>query len=193
MASAPRPRGRPRHRGLHKGTPGAAISGAKRTTVGKSLTKAGVDFEVGTSGLTITKEAPMSGMAKRKKMKRTRRAARKVMRKEKGMLSTAVSLRHRRFLVDPDRPFAESIGAEARIKSGLGLGSTAIVTFEYFEERRMLVLHWWKNWKKQIPGAKYAYFDVPIWKYDRLVRASSKGRYIYYNIRTSHPFRRLTK
>ena len=193
MASVPRPRGRPRHRGLHKGTPGASISGAKRTTVGKSLTKAGIDFEVGTSGLTVTKEAPMSGMAKRKKMKQTRRAAKKVMRKEKGMLSTAISMRHRKHLIDPDRPFAAAISDQERIASGLGLGSTAIVTFEYFEERRMLVLHWWKDWKKQIPGTKYAYFDVPIWKYDRLVRASSKGRYIYYNIRTSHPFKRLTK
>lgn len=121
-----------------------------------------------------------------KTVKETRRAARKVIRKEAGIeTGIAVSPRHRAFLTRPGMPFAHKRTEEH------GVRSTAVVGYTYYPERRMLVLHWWKNWKKQIPGDRYAYFDVPQWKYERLLRASSKGRYIYYNIRTTHTFRRL--
>lgn len=109
----------------------------------------------------------------------------------KGIKSKAYSPRHKANLIDPDRPFAESIGAKARIASGMGLGSTAIVTFEYIPERLVLILHWWKDWKRQIPGEKYAYYGVPEEEHTKLVNASSKGRYIYYNIRSKYNFQRL--
>lgn len=38
-------------------------------------------------------------------------------------------------------------------------------------------------------GRNYTYFDVPEWKYDELVTASSVGEYFNAHIRDQHPFR----
>ena len=172
---------------------------AKRTQVGQSLKKAGVSFEVGgpshvefpiqlsTSQMTVERQISPA-RAKIEKRLSKRKSKRLI---GKGIKSKAISPRHTANLIAPDRPFAEAIGAKARIASGIGLGSTAIVTFEYIPERKVLILHWWKDWKRQIPGVKYAYYGVPWEEYEKLVKASSKGRYIYYNIRSNYRFRRL--
>lgn len=172
---------------------------AKRTKVGQSLKKAGVSFdvsgpqhvsfdiEIGTSQMTV--ERRISPKREQIEKRLSKRKTKRLI--GKGIKSRAFSPRHRANLITPDRPFAEAIGAKARIASGIGLGSTAIVTFEYIPEREVLILHWWKDWKRGIPGEKYAYYDVPEREHTNLVNASSKGRYIYYNIRMNYRFRRL--
>ena len=172
---------------------------AKRTKVGQSLKKAGVSFEVsgpshvefpiqlGTSQMTV--ERTISPARAKIEKRLSKRKAKRLI--GKGIKSKAFSPRHEAQLIAPDRPFAEAIGAKARIAAGLGLGSTAIVSFEYIPERNVLILHWWKDWKRGIPGVKYAYFNVPWEEYQNLLNASSKGRYIYYNIRMNYRFQRL--
>lgn len=64
------------------------------------------------------------------------------------------------------------------------LESTAIRRFKYYiEERRLRI--WW------VEGGVYDYFNVPEGVVLDLSQAPSKGRYVYYNIRTSYKFRRI--
>jgi hypothetical protein len=107
---------------------------------------------------------------------------------KKKIFSAAISYRYAADLIDPDRPFDDDRAAFKH-----GALSTAIVSFTYIPERRFLMLHWWKDWKKKIEGPKYGYFNVPMDVYIELVRASSKGRYIYYNVRTSFPYVRMSE
>ena len=172
---------------------------SKRTKVGQSLKKAGVSFEVGgPSHVEFPIQIDISQMTVERTISPIRAKIEKRLSKRKtkrlvgkGIKSKAISPRHKANLIGPDRPFAEAIGAKARIAAGLGLGSTAIVTFEYIPDRKVLILHWWKDWKRGIPGVKYAYYGVPWKEYENLVNASSKGRYIYYNIRMNYNFKRL--
>ncbi|HVX35890.1 MAG TPA: KTSC domain-containing protein [Hyphomicrobium sp.] len=41
-------------------------------------------------------------------------------------------------------------------------------------------------------GRSYTYFDVPEWKYDGLITASSAGEYFNTHIRDQHSFREHT-
>jgi hypothetical protein len=101
---------------------------------------------------------------------------------KKKIFTTAISYRYAADLLDPQRGFTDDREAHSH-----GSRSTAIISFTYIDERRFLMLHWWKDWKQGIPGPTYGYFNVPWETYEELVRASSKGRYIYYNIRGAAP------
>ena len=62
--------------------------------------------------------------------------------------------------------------------------STAIRRFKYYiDERRLRI--WW------VEGGVYDYYDVPESVVNNLIDAHSKGRYVYYNIRTSYEFKRI--
>ena len=151
----------------------------------KKYLETGVELEMEAKGYELKK----GKWVKPELVKQTKRAAQRVRKKEIGIITErAISMRHLAWLEDPGRPFGDNRG-----KYQHGLLSTAIVSYEYFPDRQMLVLTWWRNWKKKIKGPEYAYFNVPGGVYEALVRASSKGRYIYYNIRTSYPYKRLTK
>jgi hypothetical protein len=91
-----------------------------------------------------------------------------------------------------DKSFAYPIRAAQRIKAGHGFLSTAIASFYYIAADQQLFIVWWKDWTKRIVGSMYVYFDVQWSTYEALVNAPSKGRYTYYNIRTSFRFRRLS-
>ena len=41
-------------------------------------------------------------------------------------------------------------------------------------------------------GRVYTYFDVPEWKYDELITASSAGEYFNMHIRDQHAFQERT-
>ncbi|MHA2219950.1 MAG: KTSC domain-containing protein, partial [Candidatus Hodarchaeales archaeon] len=66
--------------------------------------------------------------------------------------------------------------------------STAIYTFDYDPSTLTLQIQFWKIRVKnkrvvsRRPGNVYMYFQVPSSIHDNLIRASSKGRYFYYNI-----------
>lgn len=114
-----------------------------------------------------------------------KRKIKRIRKKALGYVTaTAVSPRHLADLLGP------TTFAEKRTEKH-GLRSTAIVSFEYYPEQNMLILVWWKNWKKGIVGSAYAYFGVPMDTYEGLLKASSKGRYVYYNVRTSFKYKRL--
>lgn len=64
------------------------------------------------------------------------------------------------------------------------LRSTAIRRFKYFiEEKRLRI--WW------VEGGVYDYYNVPESVVLDLSQAPSKGRYVYYNIRTTYKFERI--
>ena len=64
------------------------------------------------------------------------------------------------------------------------LDSTAIRRFKYFIEQKRLRI-WW------VEGGVYDYYNVPESVVLTLADAPSKGRYIYYNIRTSYEYKRI--
>ena len=64
------------------------------------------------------------------------------------------------------------------------LDSTAIRRFKYFIEQKRLRI-WF------VEGGVYDYYNVPESVVLTLADAQSKGRYFYYNIRTSYEFRRI--
>jgi hypothetical protein len=183
---------------------------AKRTKLGQSLKKQGITSEISTEGLTIERSIPVDIEIKPKKIierklkikkRRIKKSVRKKVKDRKkyilksvgtGIVSRGISLRHEANLTGPIK-FSPELDNIAREAFGHGFRSTAIVTYEYQPETRRLILHWWKDWKRRIPGPKYAYLNVPEAIYIELVQASSKGRYIYYNIRTSFKFIRLTR
>lgn len=157
--------GRKRKRGVRKGSLGAIVGGAKRTKV--------TPIKPSILPPTIVNQ--------------TRKAVANIRARQKAkyITATAISMRHTAHLIEPDKPFSETRTLAH------GLQSTAIVSFEYYPTRNLLILVWWKNWKKGIKGSEYAYFDVPHEIYEGLLQASSKGRFVYYNIRTSFKYMRL--
>ena len=62
--------------------------------------------------------------------------------------------------------------------------STAIRRFKYYLDDNRLRI-WW------LEGGVYDYYNVPESVFNELVDAHSKGRYAYYNIRTSYEFKRI--
>lgn len=62
------------------------------------------------------------------------------------------------------------------------LDSTAIRGVDY--DAQALTL-----WILFTSGSKYAYFDVPAWKYRALLSAASAGQYFNDNIRDQHASR----
>jgi hypothetical protein len=107
----------------------------------------------------------------------------------------AISSRYKAHLTDPGKPFSIPVTDEApwrqRERAGHGLLSTAIVSFSYHPEEKLLFITFWKDWKKRIEGATYVYFNISFDTYTQFVRASSKGRYFYYFIRSVYQFQRL--
>lgn len=43
-----------------------------------------------------------------------------------------------------------------------------------------------------LSGSTYRYFDVPMDEYEQLIKASSKGRYFWRNIRDNYSYKRLS-
>ena len=64
------------------------------------------------------------------------------------------------------------------------LESTAIRRFKYFINKKTLRI-WW------VEGGVYDYYNVPESVVIELSQAQSKGRYVYYNIRTSYEYKRI--
>ena len=64
------------------------------------------------------------------------------------------------------------------------MASTAIRRFKYYiDEERLRI--WW------VGGGVYDYYNVPESVVIELSQAQSKGKYVYYNIRTSYDFKRI--
>ena len=112
--------------------------------------------------------------------------------REKRAIKTrrAISPRHKADLVKPDEPFAI-------LQMKGDMFSTAIRKFDYDPVTLTLKVQFWKVRvkKKRVvsrrPGGIYLYFVVPPKVHEDLIRASSKGRYFYYNIRGLYNFTRL--
>ena len=68
--------------------------------------------------------------------------------------------------------------------------STAIYSMAYNKEKKVLWLTFWK-YKMRGAGSTYMYYNVPIEVWNALVKASSKGRFFWYNIRGQYNFRRV--
>lgn len=119
----------------------------------------------------------------------------KKLRKRGAITPIAISNRYKAHLLMPNKPFSIPVTDvdpyRQRERASHGRLSTALVSFSYIPEEQMLFLTFWKNWKKRIEGSTYVYFDVPWATYDGLIKASSKGRFMYYNIRTNYAFKRL--
>lgn len=81
-------------------------------------------------------------------------------------------------------PSQAPLPSQPRTPQGLTLLSSVIKTFKYRIKRRRLRI-WFQS------GHVYDYFDVPMSVVQQLSLAPSKGRYFYYNIRTSYRFRRV--
>lgn len=64
------------------------------------------------------------------------------------------------------------------------LESSVISRFKYRVKKRILRI-WFQS------GYIYDYFDVPLVRVQQLAVAPSKGRYFYYNIRTSFKYTRV--
>ena len=62
--------------------------------------------------------------------------------------------------------------------------STAIRSWTYKIRKKILRITW-------VSGHVYDYFDVPAVVVQHLENAPSKGRYVYYNIRTSYKYTRV--
>jgi hypothetical protein len=62
--------------------------------------------------------------------------------------------------------------------------STAIKSAAYDDRRAILQINF-------VKGGSYLYYNVPEWVWLALNSAASKGRYFYYNIRTSYTYSRV--
>lgn len=179
--------GRPRKRGLKKGTVGARISGAKRTKVGKSLTKAGVSFDVGTTGMTVSVQ-PKSRLPKyprhrpnsvtKRQIRQTVKKGQLRIRKKTLEVRRPISQRGR------THPMEAPIPGMPEIPQTLLLDSTAIKRFKYWIDQNRLRIWFVKK-------GVYDYYDVPESVVIILAQAQSKGNFFYYNIRTTYDFKRI--
>jgi hypothetical protein len=83
-------------------------------------------------------------------------------------------------------PMEAPIPGMPTIPQALLLDSTAISRFKYWIDQKRLRI-WFVGDKKSV----YDYYNVPESVVITLAQAQSKGRYFYYNIRTSYNFRRI--
>ena len=121
----------------------------------------------------------------RKQTVKLRTVSRKALKqREKRAIKTerAISPRYQADLIMPGVPFA------VEQMEGV-LDSTAICNFDYDPLTLTLKVQFWRSRIRkgkvvsQRPGSVYIYFQVPEKVHQEFIRASSKGRYFYYNIR----------
>ena len=166
--------GRPRNRGVKKQSTGARAGGARRTNVYRSLKEQGFT-EVSAEGITVSlAEQPRFRPTRRQLKKRGKRAIK---------TERPVSPRHEADLIKPEKPF--TVG---RIPGTML--STAIKYFDYDYNTRTLLIEYWGYKQKKASGT-YVYMAVPVAEYEGLLKASSKGRYVYYRIRTRYQYKRI--
>jgi hypothetical protein len=140
---------------------------------------------------------------KRKTQKRGKRIIKEVvaLRKQKRRVLKArerraikhekvISPRHKADLILPGESFAI-------LQMKGDMLSTAIYQYDYDPSTLTLLIQFWRirvrnnRVVSRRPGSEYMYFQVTSRTYEGLVRASSKGRYFYYNIRGRFPFKRM--
>jgi hypothetical protein len=68
--------------------------------------------------------------------------------------------------------------------------STAIYAMKYDPKTNLLWITFW-GYKQRYVGSTYVYYRVPYDIWVGLNEASSKGRFFYYNIRTSFQYSRV--
>lgn len=79
----------------------------------------------------------------------------------------------------------------------VGINSTAIYGFSYDRKRLLLRITFWKTKQKDNKityigaGNAYWFYKVPEEIFDGFQKASSKGRFFYYMIRTKYKFTRI--
>ena len=121
----------------------------------------------------ITKAGKKAGKALTKRTKvQTSLLKRKISQKQ------VVSARGRTSFAQAPLP---SLPTSAQ---GFLMLSTAIKSWKYSPKKRILTLTW-------VSGHVYNYFDVPASVIQHLENAPSKGRYVYYNVRTSFKYTRV--
>lgn len=183
-----RRRGRPRHRGLHKGTIGAKISGAKRTKVAQSLKKAGVKFEqikapgviIDPKDTTRGKKAPTVKQTRIKKRKSKRITGMKAKRTTvfETKVTQVTSMRGR------IHPMAMQPMDMPQDPQNEWVDSVVIASYRYSAESRRLQITF-------VPGGTWEYFRVPERVVKGLGVAQSKGRYFHRMIRLQYNDRRI--
>ena len=150
---------------------------AKRTTVYQVGKKKGITADIGIEGIktTININRPISGGYQHEK---------------------AISPHYEANLLFPDRPF--SVRTELIRKIQGGYISTAIHSFEYIPDTKTLKVTFWKirirkgKIVSRRAGSTYLFFNVSNRRYLNFLKASSKGRYFYYNIRGWFKYKRIS-
>ena len=125
----------------------------------------------------VAKRHRVTAVSKRKRRLALKRSQARVGRKTI-QVRRAVSLRAR------THPMEQAAPSQPQQAQDLLMRSTAIRKFKYWiEEKRLRI--WF------VSKGVYDYYQVPESVVITLSQAQSKGRYFYYNIRTTYEFRRI--
>lgn len=125
----------------------------------------------------VAKRHKVSAISKRKRRQSLKRSQVRFKRKTIEV-RRAVSLRGRTHPME-----APLLGMPQQPQKVL-MASTAIRRFKYDIEKKVLRI-WW------VEGGVYDYYNVPESVVIELSQAQSKGRYVYYNIRTNYKYSRV--
>lgn len=165
-ARKPKRPGRPQRRGVRKASPGAVIGGMKRMKVRAIPAQA-------------KKREPYKPVYIREKG-RTARSMK---------FTQVISPRHEAEMYRPahmQMAMFDPLMLEARTS----LLSTCIYSFDYDPKTFSLDITFW-GYKQRYKAGTWRYYRVPMDIVENLIKASSKGRYFYYNIRTSFQYKRI--
>jgi len=125
----------------------------------------------------VSKRHKVSAVSKRKRRQSLKRSQVRISRKSIEV-RRAVSQRGRTHPMEAPLP-----GMPEQPQAVL-MESTAIRRFKYNIEKEVLRI-WW------VEGGVYDYYNVPESVVLDLSQAQSKGRFVYYNIRTTYNYARV--
>ena len=125
----------------------------------------------------VSKRHKVSAVSKRKRRQSLKRSQVRISRKSIEV-RRAVSQRGRTHPMEAPLP-----GMPEQPQAVL-MESTAIRRFKYDIEKEVLRI-WW------VEGGVYDYYNVPESVVLDLSQAQSKGRFVYYNIRTTYNYARV--
>ena len=154
------------------------------------------EFGVGTPKLPVSKSAKSLIVARNKTTKlrakrhiqKTKRNIRRIQRKRS--VKERTKIRFTTIVTDVHSPRGRSTFAAApqvgqpQTPQNIFNISTAIAAYRWDPIHKILQIDF-------VKGGTYNYFDVSKFTVMSLGRASSKGRYFYYNIRTNFRFERV--
>lgn len=165
---------------------------AKRTKVGQTI--GGKEaFEVSIEDLTVTitpSKKTLTEILPKKPIKKIKKAVKRRKRTVKAKIA-ARKIEFKTIVTDVISPRGRPTFAAAptpgqpQTPQDIFTTSTAIAAYRYSPTQRILQIDF-------VKGGTYNYFNVPRFTVMALGRAQSKGRYFYYNIRTTFQFQRVS-